>query len=270
VIFLNDLVSVIMACHNDEMYIEKSINSILSQTYKNIELIVVDDSSTDNTLSILNKFKSKDSRIIIVKNRANQGLTKSLNKVIKLVKGKYIARHDADDYSDTNRIMSQLKYMKRTSSQIVGTFCYLVNDIDKVFLLKNKPVNSRKINKQLMLRNCIIHGSTIIDFDSVGGDFYYDERYTYSQDYELWSRLSLKYKITNLAEPLYYLRVHSKSITSTKAFDQLKFARNIAIRNFKSAKYLRFVSIPVVYSYYGTQFIKIYIRLLSIYFVRQR
>lgn len=259
-----------MACHNDEMYIEKSINSILSQTYKNIELIVVDDSSTDNTLSLLYKFKSRDRRIIIVKNRTNQGLTKSLNKAIKHVRGRYIVRHDADDYSDENRIIKQLQYIKRTSSQIVGTFCYLVTDSDKVLLLKNKPINSREINKQLILRNCIIHGSTIIDFDSVGDDFHYDERYTYSQDYELWSRLSLKYKITNLDEPLYYLRVHSRSVTSANVYDQLKFARNVAIRNFKSTKYLRFVSMPIVYSYYGMQFFKMYIRLLSIRFVEQR
>lgn len=246
-----------MACYNDESYIEISINSILKQTYTNIELIIVDDFSRDNTLSIIYKYKNLDNRIIVIKNKKNIGLTKSLNKAIKLARGDYIARHDADDFSDKNRIIKQLKYIKKSYSQIVGSYCYLVDEKNDILKLKRKPTSSIKIKRSLLYKNCIIHGSTLIDFKIVGKDFYYDEKYIYSQDYELWSRLSLKYKIENINEPLYFLRIHKKSISSAKAFDQLKFSKKVAFRNLSYNRELYFFKILIFNFYYIIKFFKI-------------
>ncbi len=106
----NDLVSVIMSTYNNEKSIESSVNSILNQTYKNIEFLIIDDFSTDNTFGILNNLKNSDERIKVYRNSNNIGLTKSLNKLISKSKGTYIARQDADDISLTFRIQKQVNF----------------------------------------------------------------------------------------------------------------------------------------------------------------
>ena len=94
-----DLISVIMSSYNSEETIEKSILSILNQDYKNIEFLIVDDCSTDSSLSIMKRLREDDKRIKIIENKKNIGLTKSLNKLLKISNGKYIARQDSDDVS---------------------------------------------------------------------------------------------------------------------------------------------------------------------------
>ena len=106
----NILVSVLMSVYNDDEYVEQSILSILNQTYSNLEFIVINDGSSDNSIKIIEKYSKLDKRIKCY-NQTNQGLTKSLNKGLKLCLGEYIFRQDADDISDVNRIKSQLDYM---------------------------------------------------------------------------------------------------------------------------------------------------------------
>ncbi|MCM1157858.1 MAG: glycosyltransferase [Bacteroidales bacterium] len=119
---MNDiLVSVIMPVYNGERYLNEAVESILGQTYKDIEFIIVDDGSTDNTLNILLNYKKADDRIIII-TRENRGLVKSLNEAILVSKGKYIARMDADDISHVERIEKQVLYMERNSDvYLLGT-----------------------------------------------------------------------------------------------------------------------------------------------------
>ena len=102
------LVSVIMSVRNAHKTLEKSINSILDQTYSNYELLILDDYSTDDTLQILNKFKNREN-IKIVQNEKNLGLTKSLNILIKKSNGTLIARQDADDYSIKKELKNKLR-----------------------------------------------------------------------------------------------------------------------------------------------------------------
>ena len=94
-----ELISVIVSAYNAEKLIRKSLNSIINQTYKNIELLIMNDASTDNTLSICNDLAEKDSRVKVFNNEKNIGLTRSLNILLKESRGNYIARHDADDIS---------------------------------------------------------------------------------------------------------------------------------------------------------------------------
>ena len=101
----NPLISVLLSVYNDDKNIQKSIDSILSQSYKNIELLVIDDCSTDNTYKIINDIK--DIRVRIFRNKNNQGLTKSLNTLIKESKGQILARQDSDDISLPNRLEIQ-------------------------------------------------------------------------------------------------------------------------------------------------------------------
>lgn len=122
------MISIIMSVYNNEDSLEKAIESILNQTYKDIEFLIIDDKSSDSSLEILNKFKEIDSRIKIYSISTNIGLTKSLNKLIKLTKGKLIARQDADDFSSIERLDKQIKFMNKynldactTRARIIGS-----------------------------------------------------------------------------------------------------------------------------------------------------
>ena len=109
----NDLISVIMSSFNSEKTIEDSIQSILNQDYKNIEFLIVDDGSTDNTLRIMKKLRDKDERIKIIENTRNIGLTKSLNQLLRISNGRYIARQDSDDLSFPYRLTRQINFLKK-------------------------------------------------------------------------------------------------------------------------------------------------------------
>ena len=105
---MDELVSVIMSVYNGEKYLKKAIESILRQTYRNFEFIIIDDGSKDTSLNIIKKYEKMDKRIIVIENKLNIGLVESLNRGIKIANGKYIIRMDADDIAMKNRIKKQV------------------------------------------------------------------------------------------------------------------------------------------------------------------
>lgn len=121
-------ISVVMATYNrSEKFLSRSIESILSQTYKDFEFIIIDDGSTDQTAKIVQAYAQKDNRIRFFKNKENRGLIYSLNKGIDLARGKYIARMDDDDISLPERLEKQFKYMEKNPDiALVGTARYLI------------------------------------------------------------------------------------------------------------------------------------------------
>ena len=114
------LISVIMPVYNSEAYIESSVESILNQSYTNFEFIIIDDASTDKTYDRLLKLIKIDKRIVLVKNKRNEGVTKSLNKALKIAKGKYIIRMDADDWSYPNRFKLQVDLMENNPDVVLS------------------------------------------------------------------------------------------------------------------------------------------------------
>ena len=114
-IVIDDLVSIIMPCYNDAAYISDSINSIISQTYQNWELIIVDDFSMDNSKEVIRNFMDKDSRVQLIESDSNIGSGPSRNKGIKASKGQYIAFLDSDDLWDDNKLDLQINFMKRNN-----------------------------------------------------------------------------------------------------------------------------------------------------------
>ena len=122
---MNYKVSVIMSVKDGEAYLEKSIESILNQSYKNLEFLICDDGSSDSTFEICNRYANSDKRIKIIKNNKSIGLTKSLNKLIKLTTGSIIARQDADDVSDLTRIAKQMKFYKM-GKEIITSRSYII------------------------------------------------------------------------------------------------------------------------------------------------
>ena len=132
-------VTVLMSVYNGERYLHESIESILNQTFKDFGFLIINDGSTDNTPKILKSYK--DQRIKIISNKNNLGLTKSLNKGIKLAKGEYIARQDVDDVSLSERLEKQVKFLNSYPSYAaVGTFTKIINEDSKVIFLLRNPI----------------------------------------------------------------------------------------------------------------------------------
>ena len=126
------LVSVLMSVRNGEQTVEKSIKSILNQSYDYFEFLIVDDCSTDSTLEKLKILEKQDGRISIFTNSENIGLTKSLNKLIKNTKGELIARQDSDDYSNPERIYTQVRYLLKNNLDAVTSRALIIGSTKKI------------------------------------------------------------------------------------------------------------------------------------------
>ena len=219
------MISVIMSIYSEpEEWIELSINSILNQTYNNFEFLIINDNPQRKINdTILKKFKKIDSRIIIIKNRSNIGLTRSLNKGLMLAKGKYIARMDSDDISNTNRFYKQYNFLEANKEYVACGSNYIeINNIGMKRKIIKQPESDIDINSDLVVYNPLAHPSLMIKNENLKSNkIKYDESLKYSQDYKFIYNLSQKGKLYNVQEPLLKYRVSNNQITKTKSKDQL-------------------------------------------------
>lgn len=223
-------VSVIMSAHNTQDYIRLAVESVLSQEYRNFEMIVVDDGSTDGTSHILQELAC-DTRVRLIR-QDPAGLTTSLNTAASFAQGEYIARQDADDVSLPKRFALQVEFLDATPHvALVGTASDVINENGYRIGQITPPVKHEEIVAMLRTSNCITHGSVMFRraaFESVGG---YDIRFPMAQDYDLWLRLSEVYHLANLAKALYQYRVWPGSISIRSAGlqeDYRELARQLA------------------------------------------
>ncbi|MBN2531986.1 MAG: glycosyltransferase [Spirochaetales bacterium] len=203
------LVSVIMSVYNSARYMKYAIESILNQSYKDIEFLIMDDDSLDGSVSILKQYEKKDSRIRVMENKINYGLTVSLNTLIRNTKGELIARMDADDISKEKRLEKQIQLFKTDENlDIAGTFA---EDIDKDFNVirhRKVPVEDSDIKRMLPLMNPLNHPSVMFRKSIISRIGYYNERFRTTQDYDLWFRAAAAgLKFHNLPEYLLQYRV---------------------------------------------------------------
>ena len=215
-------VSVLMSAYNGEKFIAQALESIYKQTYQDFEVVIVDDASADETSDIIRKMK--DSRTVIYRNSENLGLTKSLNIGLRLCRGEYIARMDADDVSYPQRFEKQVKFLdENPDGTALGCWCHRIDSNGEIHgAYDGRPTKSEDIKKGLLVGNCIAHPTAMIRRASlvdVGG---YDEKYAYAQDHDLWLRLSEVGRIYNLEEYLVGLRYWPENITAKKSQQQDK------------------------------------------------
>lgn len=221
------LVSVIIPAYNAEKYVEHAVRSIMNQTYKNLEILVTDDCSTDNTLDILQKLAEEDARISIHHNEQNKKIVQTLNELVERAKGKYIARMDADDLALHNRIEKQIDYLETHSEiGICGTNAWHINESDKIIGISRLPETNEEIQKFKIYKCPLYHPSVVVRKDLLFKNRY-DERYIHSEDYELWVRLSTKTKIYNLKERLLYYRIHTSQISKKYTNEQVSLGKEI-------------------------------------------
>lgn len=200
-----------MSTYNAEKYIHSCLESLLSQTYENFEILIVDDNSQDQTVKLINTLAEKDFRIKLLQiNSINQGLTKNLNSLLKFAKGNFISRMDADDICESNRLEEQVKFLEKNKKiSVVGSIAYQINDEgNKKAEYRKVPLNHEDIAKTILTVNPIIHPSVMFrkeDILKIGG---YNENYRTAQDYELWFRcIANGLKLANINKPLLQYRV---------------------------------------------------------------
>jgi len=208
-----------MAVHNGEKYLRQAIDSMLSQTFKDFEFVIIDDGSTDNSVDIINSYG--DPRIRLISRSENLGLTRSLNLGLDAALGEYIARMDSDDVSLPERLQKQVVYMDEHPEIIAsGTWAHDIDDEGKILGNRSLPIGQPMVYGYWW--PCpIIHPSAIMR-KSLLKDHRYDSGIRYAQDYELWLRLRKEHVLGNLAEFLVLYRVHKGSISIKQTEAQLR------------------------------------------------
>lgn len=222
-------VTVLMSVYNGEQYLYEAIQSVLNQTFKNFEFLIIDDASNDSSAEIINCFN--DNRIRYLRNPENLGLTLSLNKGILLSNGKYIARMDADDICLPTRLEKQLMFMnEHPECGVLGTwFEYLPSG-----RIAKPPIVHEEIYARLFKENVIAHSSAFIKRDIlIDNQFFYNTDYKKAQDYELWSRLIEVTKFSNLPEILILYREHKNQISNCCRTEQLAFDIEVKVHLYK-------------------------------------
>ncbi|WP_263831186.1 glycosyltransferase family 2 protein [Salinibacter sp.] len=224
------LISVILPVYNGRPYLQEAIQSILNQMFEDFEFIIINDGSKDGSKEVLEEFAEHDHRIRVV-HQKNQGITPSLNRGLKLARGRCIARMDADDISHPERFARQIDFLE--SNPDVGILGTQIRQVDADGNPSSQwvlPTDPDLIGWQLLFSTCLCHPTVMIRhslLDNLGG---YAEWATHAEDYELWTRAVLKSRLANLPDTLHMLRRHDDSITATKREEQLRVCRRATAR----------------------------------------
>lgn len=212
-------ISVLMPVYNAEAFVERSVQSILNQTWRDFEFLIIDNASTDNSFAILQRWAKNDSRIRLLQNERNLGLVASLNRGCHEAHGKYIARMDADDASRPKRLELQIKYMEKhpevgicggqTSRHIAGR-----QYRGRYFF------SSEECDVTLLFHSCFAHPAVMMKRSLFSADGYrYDDEFRQVEDYDLWARMLADVRGANLPEVLldYYSHENQESGTNYQA-----------------------------------------------------
>ena len=219
------LVSVVMPVYNAEKYLKEAIDSILSQTYPNFELVVVNDGSTDSSREIILSYA--DPRIRLIENEKNSGIVFTRNVGLMAAAGVYTATLDSDDIAVPDRLTRQVNFLETNLTHgMCGSFYTVIDGKGQVTKKVEFPVNHKDIITHLTINNCFCN-STILVRSPLAKELKYREQYDIVEDYELWYRISKRAELANL--PFYgtYYRVHGNNISVSKMNDMFERVKKI-------------------------------------------
>jgi glycosyltransferase involved in cell wall biosynthesis len=211
-------ISAVMIVHNGEGFISETLQSILNQSFRDFELVILDDGSTDDTAKIISNYKTKDSRIVYHKNPTKRGLSFSRNKVITEARASLIAVTDSDDVNHPDRFKIQYEFLKSHGDiSIVGSALTLINQDNIAFEQWKYPENNDEIIQGLK-NSCAVANPTCMFykevFTAIDG---YDANLTICEDWDFFLRAARQqYKFHNLNTPLIYYRIHRNNISKNK------------------------------------------------------
>lgn len=206
------MISVIMPVYNSEKYLEVAIKSILNQTFSKFEFLIMNDFSTDDSISIINRYKKLDKRIRVFSFKKKMGLIKLLNFSLEKANYNYLARMDSDDISHKNRLKTQLNYLlENPKVGVVGSYVKIIDSKGVLKKFWKYPNTNADIKKHLVYESCIPHPASMMNakyVKAVGG---YREIAELVEDYDLWTRLSCVCEMANIPRFLFSYREHKSS-----------------------------------------------------------
>lgn len=224
---IHPLISVVLPAFNAEKHIADAVKSILNQTFQDFELIVINDGSTDSTISILENLANKDKRIKLI-TRENKGIVASLNEGIDVAAGGWIARMDADDIALPNRFACQLECLRQTGADICGGAVQRFGVSDKRIF---RPRLNDEAIKMQMLFSCPFAHPTVMMRAALARQLRYDAQWEMVEDYDLWERAAhAGWRMANVPEVLLLYRVHGSQISIASSVRQLELALQIMRR----------------------------------------
>lgn len=222
-------ISVVMPTYNQQVsYLRESIESILNQTFRDFEFIIIDDGSTDKDMvSVLYEYAQLDSRITVVENRANQGIIASLNRALERATGTYIARMDSDDIALPDRLAKQIDFLDQHPQYVlVGAWVTIIDTEGKEIGGLEFPHTYEMIRSTLLIRNAILHPTWMFRRSLIASVGAYDGTATHAEDYEFLLRIARNHPIANLPERLLRYRFNTAGLS----FGRNKIQERSALR----------------------------------------
>jgi glycosyltransferase involved in cell wall biosynthesis len=218
---ITPIVSVVMSVFNGERFLREAMESILDQSFREFEFIVIDDGSTDSCPSILDSYREKDSRVLVY-HQENRGLIASLNRGCSIARGKYIARMDADDVSVRDRLRWQVDFMEtHPRIAVLGGAVEWVNAVGRSLGTYHYPCEDRQIKAAFLRGGCALWHPTVVlrreVFVGAGG---YRSVLVDAEDYDLWLRIGEHFELANLEPVVLKYRIHPDQVSMRKGTQQ--------------------------------------------------
>jgi len=227
------LISVIMTTFNEpKNYIQQSIESVLNQTYTNFELLILDDSSNSETIQAIDSFK-KDIRVNVVREKIRMGFVHALNKGMKMAKGKYIARMDADDICFNDRFEKQIKYLEaHTDIDILGGNMKIIDENGNILSQRQYPCSKFSLKFSSVFRSPVAHPTVMFRRSIIEKNMFYDDLFKKAEDLEFWLRLRNNgFKIANMPEYVLYFRI-SGDLAKKRNSEHFSYSFRARSKNF--------------------------------------
>lgn len=227
------MISVILPIYNGAEYLRFAIDSILNQTYKDFELFIVNDGSTDNSIDIIKSYQ--DSRIRL-ETQANLGLTKTLNRLVAEARGNLLARMDQDDWSHPDRLRIQVATLEQHPEIVMcGSWIRAIDTSNQVRYTHKYPVTNHAIHEEMLISNPFAHGSIMI---RKSPEVFYRTEYNDAEDIDHWARQCMQHQVYNIPQVLYHWRINPAGISHSRAAKQqmaakrvLEYYRNWYVKN---------------------------------------
>lgn len=225
------LVSVVLPVYNGERYLAPAIDSILGQSYRNFELLLIDDGSTDRSAEIIGRYV--DPRIVFIRNEKNLKLIATLNKGFALAKGELIARMDADDIAAQRRLERQVaRFLEDPELVALGTdMTYIDAEGRPAGRPRRLAAGPAIVRWRLLRGSCLYHPTVMVNRKMAGNEARYRPEFIHAEDFELWLRLSREHRLDNLPESLLSYRVHEGSVSHRYRKSQLESAARALVEH---------------------------------------
>ena len=220
------VISVLLPVYNAQQYLAEAVQSVLDQTFGDFELLALDDGSTDGSLALLRDFAARDFRVRVL-TRENRGLVATLNEMIGLARGRYLARMDADDICLPRRFEQQAAFLDANPDHVVvgGWLEWMNQDGQTIGTIKGPATHEEIDTAHLRGHTSVCHPAAMLRNLGADNPDWYDERFIDAEDLDLWLRLAECGKLANITEVVLRYRIHEQSISEAKGHEQRETMR---------------------------------------------